>query len=118
MGADAGHLEERIRSRLSHGPVLLPELASDLGTSVRQLQRVLKAGGTSFRQLLVRQRLEASRQLLATTKTPIRTIALECGFASPQTFSRAFSHAFGKSPSVYRADALRDRDEQRSDRKA
>jgi AraC-like DNA-binding protein len=98
-----GFLEERIRSRLWQGPVLLPDLAADLRTSVRQLQRALKASGTTFRQILVRQRLEMSRTLLETTDAPIRKIALDCGFASPQAFSRAFSTAFGQAPSVFRA---------------
>lgn len=108
-------LEERIRSRLSHGSVLLPDLAADLGTSVRQLQRALQASGTSFRQMLVQQRLGMSRTLLETTDDPIRKIALDCGFASPQAFARAFSNAFGQSPSRFRADSSRDRDGRRSD---
>ncbi len=96
-------LEEKIRSRLPYGPVLLPDLATDLRTSVRQLQRALAASGTTFRQILVRQRLELSRTLLVTTDAPLRKIALDCGFASPQAFSRAFSTAFGQAPSVFRA---------------
>ncbi|SEA90833.1 helix-turn-helix transcriptional regulator [Rubrimonas cliftonensis] len=106
-----GFLEERIRSRLSHGPVLLPVLAADLGTSVRQLQRALQASGTNFRQILMRQRLEMSRTLLESSDDPIRKIALDCGFASPQALARAFSNAFGRTPSTFRADAPRDRDE-------
>ena len=110
-----GFLEERIRSRLPHGPVLLSDLATDLGTSVRQLQRALQANGTSFRQILVRQRLEMCRTLLETTDTSIRRIALDCGFASPQAFSRAFSNAFGQSPSMFRSNASGYGHEQRSD---
>lgn len=101
-------LEKRIRSRLGHSPVLLSDLASDLGISVRQLQRLLKASGTSFREVLAQQRLEASRHLLRSTEHAIQTIAVECGFASPQTFSRAFSNAFGQSPSIFRANESRD----------
>lgn len=101
-------LEQRIRSQLGNGPVLLPDLASDLGISVRQLQRFLKASGTSFREVLARQRLEASKHLLRSTDHSIQTIAVECGFASPQTFSRAFSNAFGQSPSIFRASEYRD----------
>jgi AraC-like DNA-binding protein len=96
-------LEERIRFRLQLGTVLLAEVAADLGTTPRQLQRFLKANGTSFRQVLLRQRLEASRRLLATTDRPIGAIAMDCGFASPQTFSRAFSSVFGETASKYRA---------------
>jgi AraC-like DNA-binding protein len=103
-----GFLEERIRSRLSNGAVLPPDLAADLGTSVRQLQRALQASGTSFRQILVRQRLEMSRTLLETTDASIGKIALDRGFASPQAFARAFSNAVGKSPSVFRASGSSD----------
>jgi transcriptional regulator GlxA family with amidase domain len=103
-------LVDRIRSRLADGPVLLRDLAVDLGTSVRQLQRILEANGTSFRELLVRQRLETARDLLAASDRPIRAVALECGFASPQTFSRAFSNAFGQSPSAFRTTADRAED--------
>lgn len=109
-----GFLEERIRSRLSYGPVLLPDLAADLRTSGRQLQRALKSSGTSFRKLLVRQRLELSRSLLETTDAPIGKIALDSGFASPQAFSRAFSKGFGETPSMFRARASGDRHGRRS----
>ncbi|WP_169794846.1 AraC family transcriptional regulator [Ruegeria profundi] len=96
-------VEGRIRSKLSSGTVLLADVAADVGIAPRQLQRVLKAQGTSFRHVLLRQRLETSRRLLETTNSPIGAIAVECGFASPQTFSRAFSKAFGETPSKFRA---------------
>ncbi len=102
-------LEERIRARLSHGPVLLPDIAADLGASVRQLQRALAASGTTFRQVLARHRLETSKTLLATTDAPIRKIALDCGFASPQAFSRAFSHTYRETASMFRARRSGDR---------
>jgi transcriptional regulator GlxA family with amidase domain len=100
-------LVDRIRSQLADGPVLLRDLAADLGTSARQLQRILEANGTSFRKLLGRQRLETARELLAASDRPIRAVALECGFASPQTFSRAFSNAYGQTPSAFRATVNR-----------
>lgn len=118
-GADklsaAAIVEERIRARLFLGPVRLTDVAADLGSSPRRLQRVLKASGTSFREVLVRQRLEAARQLLATTNKQVGTVSLECGFGSAQTFSRAFSSAFRMTPSEYRAALIRPNDNGRAE---
>lgn len=95
-------VRERIRERLVIGPVSLASIARDLGVSERRLQRSLRTKGTSFRKVLAQERLETARYLVSTTGDALAHVAQTCGFSSPQAFSRAFSGAFGQSPSGYR----------------
>jgi transcriptional regulator GlxA family with amidase domain len=48
-------------------------------------------------------RVEAARQLLATTRLPIKRIAAKCGFGSEETMRRSVLHKVGVTPSEYRS---------------
>lgn len=95
-------VRERIRARLALGTATLPAIAVEAGVSPRALQRLLRANGTGFRDMLAQERLRMARRLLATTRDPLGEIAQVCGFSSPQAMSRAFAVVFGQSPSAYR----------------
>lgn len=58
---------------------------------------------TQHGQLVERIRVEAAREQLESTTTPIETVAASCGFGSPETMRRAFLRVLGVGPSDYRA---------------
>jgi transcriptional regulator GlxA family with amidase domain len=95
------HLEE---------PASVEDLAAAAGSTVRQLQRlfVQHLGHTPMRQYLL-LRLERSQVLLRQTAMPRTEVALACGFASPNHFSRAYKAHFGRSPGEERQPAARGR---------
>ena len=52
----------------------------------------------------LRRMTKAADMLLAETDKNVMDIALECGFTSHESFSRAFKTAFGLTPTVYRKE--------------
>ncbi|WP_227443651.1 helix-turn-helix domain-containing protein [Pseudomonas cannabina] len=48
-------------------------------------------------------RLEASRHMLVTSRTPLKTIAIQCGLGSEATFIRSFVKNYAVTPGEYRA---------------
>ncbi|MFO1091684.1 MAG: helix-turn-helix domain-containing protein, partial [Hyphomicrobiales bacterium] len=56
------------------------------------------------------ERLEAARHLVMTTPDSLGQIASACGFASQQALSRAFSGAFGRSPTAHRRQTAMTKD--------
>ena len=47
-------------------------------------------------------RIDQARNLLEATEHPIKTIAFDCGFASPQQMRAAFQRRLGVTPGRYR----------------
>jgi len=58
--------------------------------------------GTSVGSYLRRRRIEAAKELLLGTGTPLTQIALECGFSSHAHFSGIFKRLTGITPSQFR----------------
>lgn len=90
------HLEE---------PRPIPEIAAEVGLSQRQLERmfhqyVCKSPMQYYRDI----RLDRARGLVTQTEMPFWEIALACGFASPEHFSRAYRTRFGLAPRRDRVD--------------
>jgi AraC-like DNA-binding protein/mannose-6-phosphate isomerase-like protein (cupin superfamily) len=88
-------------------PALTPaSCAQALGMSVRALHLAFEPSGESFSQAVARLRLERCRALLldrAAAARPVSDIAYACGFGSLAGFYRAFSRAFGASPTEFRS---------------
>ena len=82
-------------------------LALRLGMSVRTLARRLSTKGTSFRILLDEARMNVAFHDLAHTMRSIGEIAHQLGFASSQSFHRAFRRWTGSSVDGYRERARR-----------
>ena len=84
-------------------PLKIPEIASKIGISQRQLERYFKKylGCTvvQFSQLV---RLQYARVLLTSTRLSIREVSVASGFNSMSHFANAFVNCFGKKPSEYR----------------
>lgn len=84
-------------------PPNMPVIARAAGVSVRRLEMLFaRELGTSpaatFRQL----RLSEARRMVLSSRLPLSEVAVRCGFSSLSAFSRAFSRAFGTSPSALR----------------
>ena len=68
-----------------------------------QLARLFKEyTGISPIQYIISCRLDAAKQLLATTDTPVNSIAAAVGYKSDTQFQAAFKKAFGVTPRQYR----------------
>jgi len=84
-------------------PLSVPALATRVGVSQRQLERLFKrnigCSAVQFSQLL---RLQYARVLLASTRLSIRDVSAATGFNSMSYFSQAFARCFGKKPSECR----------------
>ncbi len=76
--------------------------AERLGMSVRNLQRKLAQLGTGFRIIVRQARIQRAYPLVRNTARPLTEIAYECGFSTPEQFSRMFRAAFGYPPSTVR----------------
>ncbi len=77
-------------------------LAQALNVSPRTLHRHLKREGASVQSLKDEVRQARAVQLLRRTHAPVKQIALELGFRSEKSFSRAFRQWLGDSPTAWR----------------
>lgn len=83
----------------------LTEVATLVGLSPSRAQRVIRSFiGESPKQYQQRTRLEFGAIILASTNARIIDIALASGFASHETFTRAFHSHFGQPPRQWRSD--------------
>ncbi|WP_025126420.1 AraC family transcriptional regulator [Pseudomonas sp. PH1b] len=85
----------------------LPGMARLLRTSVRTLKRRLQEEGTSYRQLLARQRSARALELLGNSGLSLTQIAERLGFSDLSSFSQSFKRWFGVPPSAYRPGIAR-----------
>ena len=84
-------------------PLSLDEIASLVGVSRRQIERLFKryVGQVPTRYYLD-MRLRRARELLLQTPMSIMEIAVACGFQSPPHFSKCYRNLFGHTPSAER----------------
>ncbi len=80
------------------------ELARRLGTSVRSLQRRLKAAGTNAQALLDDARHHRALELLGRPELSVAQVADELGFRSERGFRKAFTRWAGVSPAQARRE--------------
>jgi len=91
-----------IAASLPEGGATLPRAASQLGVSVRSLQRRIAEMGTSYSELLAEVRIDTACHLLTESDERVADIAAHLGFASPSSFSRTFVRLMQIQPAVYR----------------
>lgn len=79
----------------------LPQLARATGASHRTIERLfIKETGMTFGRWRQQARLLESLRLLG-ANTPVTTVALKVGYASPSAFVAAFKTNFGITPAQY-----------------
>jgi AraC-like DNA-binding protein len=96
-----GQLRAHLKNQLTGAE--LDRAALSLGVSQRTLQRRLTEAGTSFVKELQIARVDEAKRRLIESEDAVTEIAIECGFASSQHFSRQFRKVAGVSPSEFRA---------------
>ncbi len=78
-------------------------VADSLHISVSYFHRIYKeAFQTSLTQDVIRSRIEAAKNLLQCTGMTSEEIAVRCGYANPEHFSRQFKQYVGVSPDIWR----------------
>ena len=82
----------------------LADLAAAAGLSVRTLHRRFRAQtGSTPLDWVNRRRIDAARELLETTDTPVEQVGALVGLAAATTFRERFRAVVGVTPSAYRA---------------
>lgn len=80
-------------------PLEIEEIARRAHLSARQIERLFrKYLSASPKGFYLGLRLARARTLLRSTASPLRMIAVECGFASQSHFSNAYKRAYGIAP--------------------
>jgi AraC-like DNA-binding protein len=92
-------------AELETGAATLRGLARRLSMSSRSLQRRLAAHDASFGDLLEDVRRELAPRYLEDPSVGLSEVAFRLGYASPQSFHRAFRAWMGESPGRYRRRA-------------
>lgn len=105
LGADrlAQRLHSLLVECLPHGEPNEAELASRLGTSLRNLQRRLADEGTSYKDVLDDTRRALARSYLSEGTHSVSEVAYLLGFLAASSFTRAFRRWEGMSPSEFQA---------------
>ena len=96
---------QKIEARLGDPDLALASVAEQEGVSMRYLQKLFEAAGSSFGEHVRQRRLERCRLDLMNplyARDSITTICFRWGFNDAAGFSRAFSERFGEPPRRYR----------------
>ncbi|WP_085902661.1 GlxA family transcriptional regulator [Kiloniella majae] len=84
-------------------PLLITELAHQIGSTVRELERLFKKHlKTSPATYYRNHRLDIAQRLLKQTDLSILDIAVRCGFNSATSFARSYRNRFGQAPKTSR----------------
>jgi AraC-like DNA-binding protein len=104
------HARDAISQHIEDSNLNPAALAAQVKVSLRRLQEVFKAQGTTPSDCIWEMRLEYARNLLSAQQNQqdsITTLAYRAGFSDLAHFSRRFRQQFGVSPREYRACSLR-----------
>ena len=99
------NLTEHIRAIVMNwdeAPKTLEEVAEELHTTPRTIQRKLSAAGTTYKELVEEVRINIAIEYLRSTQFTIEVIGAKIGYADTSSFSHAFKRSTGQSPSAYR----------------
>ena len=94
-------------ARLHPNPSLtIDDVAHEIATSRRQLQRVLaERGHVTFGRALQQTRVAHARSLLMTTDLSVKEVCGRVGYRQPAQFAKTFRRYFGATPRDYRVAA-------------
>lgn len=79
----------------------LEDMAANLHTSARSLQRKLQQEGGSYQQLALNCKKKLAQHFLSAGTYPVKEVSYLLGFEEFSSFSRAFKQWTGKSPVDY-----------------
>jgi AraC-like DNA-binding protein/ABC-type transporter Mla MlaB component len=83
----------------------IDDVAREIATSTRQLQRVFsELAGSAFRDELAAVRMQNGAVLLQTTALPVAEVARRVGYRQAAQFAKAFRREHGISPSGLRRE--------------
>lgn len=93
-----------VQARLHEPELGTAQLAAEMGVSMRSIQNLFAAIGTTPSAYILQQRLErAAERLTMERDTSITAIAFDLGFNDSAYFARCFRQHFGVPPSLYRS---------------
>ncbi len=97
-------IETHIRNNVGQ-PLHLAEMARMAHCSTFHFHRIFKAmTGETLKSFTVRIRMEHAATLLKNTDYDAAEIGHRVGYEFPESFSRAFQHHYGRSPSQFRGE--------------
>jgi AraC-like DNA-binding protein len=84
-------------------PLLIEEIATACGQSVRQLQRRFQtAFGVTPQEFLLKTRVLSAARLLEASTASMSEVARKCGFIDQSSFTQHFRKRTGMTPTAYR----------------
>ena len=84
----------------------MQQIAAEFDLSVSYFSRAFRTStGLPPHQWLLRQRVNAAKQLMTVRDLPLSEIAISAGFANQAHFTRVFSALAGVSPGAWRREA-------------
>jgi len=96
---------------IEHEDLKVPEVATRLGMSDRQLRRLFEEHlGASPIKIAQTQRVHFAKMLVERTPLPITEIAFASGFSSIRRFNALFRSIYGAAPSHFRNGAAKKRE--------
>lgn len=101
---------QRVRDFIVRSTDYAPKLehvSAEAGLSARSFRRKLESEGTTFTQLVADTRMALAKELLTTTGLSVGAVAARVGYSETSSFSRAFTHHWGQSPSQVRTSTRR-----------
>ena len=98
----AATVRHALRTSITTGRIGMPEISGRLGQHTRSLRRALEKEGTTFAALRDEVRYTVARELLSLTPLSMSEIAGALGFSGSSTFSHAFRHWSGTTPTDWR----------------
>jgi AraC family transcriptional regulator len=95
---------EKLESDLG-GKLSLEQIAAEFGLSVSHFSRAFRVStGLPPHRWLLRQRVNAAKQLMTVRDLSLSEIAISAGFANQSHFTRVFSSVVGISPGMWRRE--------------
>lgn len=85
------------------GDLTLEDIALQVASSRRQVQRLFEEDGDTFRTYLTGLRMERAAALLTETALPVREIAQRVGYRQSAQFAKAFRRARAVTPLQWRS---------------
>ncbi len=96
-------VQKSLLKNLTHSELDQDLIASDLGISIRKLQRMLSEEGTTYSILLNNFQKKLAIKLMSKNELPLSKVSTLLGFSCQSNFTRAFKRWTGTTPKKYRS---------------